>query len=289
MARDLFLGIDGGGTSTRARLVDGDGRRLGEGIAGSSNLTRGVVEAMASVVAAASEAVRAAGLVPEDLAGMVAGMGLAGANVPELADGFLALPSPFAAIVLQSDAVTACLGAHAGADGGILILGTGSQGLVLVDGQATTVGGWGFELSDDGSGAVLGRAAVRQALRAHEGVIPAGDLTRAIMARFHDDPAEAVVWARAAQPRDYGSFMPLILSAVQAGDPVASAIVAAGTAQVVGLLDRLVALGARRIALMGGLAAVYPPYLPGRLTHLLVPAAGDAMDGAVTLARRASR
>jgi glucosamine kinase len=70
------------------------------------------------------------------------------------------------------DAVIACIGAHGGRDGGIVIIGTGSAGLALVEGRVVKVGGYGFPISDEASGADLGLQALRMALRAHDGRTP---------------------------------------------------------------------------------------------------------------------
>ena len=59
-----------------------------------------------------------------------------------------------------------------------------------------------------------------------------------------------------------------------------------GVAAVGMMLDRLLQLGARRIALMGGLAAPYKPFLPPKYDGVLVEPQGDAMAGALTLARQ---
>jgi glucosamine kinase len=150
------------------------------------------------------------------------------------------------------------------------------------------VGGWGFALSDDGSGALLGRAAIRAAMLAIEGLAPKSELTAAIMAQFGRDPATAVVWARTATPRDYGSFAPLVFEHAGRGDTVAGALVAASAAALATMLDRLIELGATRIALMGGLAGPHQPHLPERFAPLLVAPRGDAMDGAIALARRSA-
>ena len=113
----------------------------------------------------------------------------------------------------------------------------------------------------------------------------ASDLTRAILARFHDDPAQAVLWSKSATPRDYGSFAPLVFE--RAGrDSVADFLIAGAIGSIVAMLDRLVFLGAPRIALMGGLAKPDRPFLPVRYDDILVQAKGDAMDGALMLARQ---
>ncbi|CAM5770197.1 glucosamine kinase GspK [Labrys miyagiensis] len=285
MSGPYFLAIDGGGTNTRARLSDESGRILGEGLSGSSNLTLGTEITGPAIADAGDKALAAAGLPPEARARVHAGMGLSGANVPALAEGIRGFPFGYQSIALASDAVTACLGAHAGEDGGILILGTGSQGLALAGGKETAVGGWGFALSDEASGAILGRAAIRASILSIDALAPSSDLTRLIMARFHDDPSEAVLWSKTATPRDYGSFAPMVFRAAR-GDGVADHLIAGAVGSIVTMLDRLIHLGAPRIALMGGLAAPYRPFLPTRYDDVLVEPRGDALDGALTLARR---
>ncbi len=281
----MFLGIDGGGSGCRARLVDARGRPLGEGVAGAANLTLGVEIAAAAIRAAADLAFRAAGVPLARQAEVPAGMGLAAANVPSLAEAFARLALPFHSVVLASDAVTACLGAHGGRDGAILILGTGSQGIAMVGGVATAIGGWGFAVSDDASGAALGRGAVRAAVAAVDGLVARTGLTAAMMTSFGDDPAGATDWARTATPRDYAAFAPLVLDHAADGDEVAVALLRQTAREVDVLLGRLVALGASRVALMGGLARPYAPWLsPTFQPHLVAPE-GDALDGAIRLAR----
>lgn len=286
MQQRYLLGVDGGGTRCRARLTDGEGRVLGEGSGGPANLTLGVNVALAELMEAAQAARRAAGLAEDIFAHAHAGLGLAGANVPELARAVEAADLPFSTWTVASDAEIACLGAFDGEDGGILILGTGSQGIAHVGGRMTTVGGWGFYLSDDASGAILGRAAIRHALKAAERLAPASPLTDAIMARFDHKPANIAHWGPTAKPSDYGSFVPLIVDHFGRGDRVATALVEAAVADATGLIDRLLDLGAGRIALMGGLAAIFRPHLPARLASCLAEPRGDALDGALLMARR---
>jgi glucosamine kinase len=283
----MWMGIDGGGTSCRARLVDRNGAILGEGAAGAANLTLGVDVAVAAIRAAARLAFDRAGLSHSELMARArAGVGLAGANLPSLAEAIRKVPLGFASVVVASDAVTACLGAHRGRDGAILILGTGSHGLAISNGRATSVGGWGFALADDASGATLGRSAVRSAIAACDGLGPRSALTERIMGGFGHDPAEAAIWATTAEPRDYGAFAPLVFELAATGDEVAATILRDAAARVDAMLGRLAELGGPRIALMGGLARPYGPWLASGSRRLLVEPAGDAMDGAVLLARR---
>ena len=285
MPQQFYIGLDGGGTASRARLTDRDGHVLGEGLSGSSNLTLGVGVAAASIRAACDAAIAASAFKNISYAQIHAGLGLAGANVPELAAALRNIPFGFASMKLASDAEIACLGAHGGADGAILILGTGSQGLALIKGETKTIGGWGFLIGDDGSGAQLGRAAIRAALRAHEGWGPASPLTAQIMARFNASPSEMVIWAAQATPRDYGHFAPWVLEARRKGDQVAEVLINYSLADVSAMIAALVALGASRVALMGGLAEFYGEMLPHSMRAHLVSPQADALEGAILLAR----
>lgn len=280
----LFLGIDGGGTSCRARLADAAGRVLGEGVGGPSNLTTDLARAAVSIGEATRGALQAAGLGEDVLPRIRAGFGMAGGNSPAEAGALARWDFGFADQRVASDAEIACLGAHGTADGAILILGTGSQGVARIGGETRRVGGWGFALSDTGSGALLGRAAARRALLAHEGVLPGSRFTEALMARFAFDPPTMLTWALKAIPRDFGELAPLVFADAESGDPVAGELLAEAVRDVSDLLDRLVALGARRIALMGGLAKPYRAHLPARFSAVLVEPSGDALDGALVLA-----
>jgi glucosamine kinase len=277
------LGIDGGGTGCRARFTDARGRVLGEGHAGPANLSLGVDVALGSILRASLKALRQAGLNERALAHTDAGMGLAAANVPKHREAFERTTLPFRSVRVHSDAETACLGAHRGRDGAILILGTGSQGVLYQQGSFTTVGGWGFALSDSGSGAILGRASVRRALLAQQGVESASPFTDSIMERFKNDPSVMLEWSTTAKPGDWATFAKDAFAFAHDGDAVALDLVRQNAETVSRMLDRLIDMGARRICLMGGVAEPTRPYLPCRLRSVLAEPEGDALDGALLL------
>ncbi len=284
-ATQFYLGLDGGGSGCRARLFDQHGVVHGAGEGGPANLSTDFNGAKLAITEAAAAAVVAAGLLPEDLLQMRAVLGLAGGNVPSLRAALEESDLPFAAFAVRSDAEIACLGAHGGADGGILILGTGSQGILQTAGRLQTVGGWGFSISDTGSGAILGRALVRRALLAHEGVEAASSLTKEVMAEFDHHPEEMLSFGLAARPADWARFCPMLFAAAEANDPVALKLVLEHTRDVTKLLQRMAGLGAERIVLMGGLAAATQPYLGPEASAWLVDAQGDAVDGAWQVAQ----
>jgi glucosamine kinase len=282
----LFIGVDGGGTGCRARVADGEGRVLGHGIAGPATLRFGIERASAEVQRASVSALADAGLEPEDLGAAHAAVGLAGVSRKGVLEGLSARPHPFRSVVYAHDATIACIGAHGARDGGIVIIGTGSVGLARVGGREIRVGGYGFPISDEGSGADLGLAAVRTALRAHDARAIGSPLTRDVMMRFHDDPLDAVAWMEHATATDYATFAPLVMRHADAGDTVACAIVGAAAEQIDGLVRRLIECGAPAVALLGGLAPPMQRWLAADVRRRLVAPEGDAVDGALYLARR---
>lgn len=177
----LFIGVDGGGTGCRARIEDAEGRVLGTGIAGPAAVRLGIDKSMAALQSASLAAAAEAGLPPEALASMDAGIGLAGIGRKGALEQIMAQPHPFRSVVYVNDANIACIGAHGGRDGGIVIIGTGSVGFAVVGGREIRVGGYGFPISDEGSGADLGLQAIRVALRANDGRVVATGFTREVM------------------------------------------------------------------------------------------------------------
>ena len=289
MATDgiLFLGVDGGGTGCRARLVDAAGAVLGEGKAGAANIRLGLDASWGQILRATDQALGEAGLDRTALPRIRTGLGLAGITGPVDIARVVGSAPPFAGVAAETDAHTACLGAFGGRDGAILILGTGSAGYAIVDGRSHPIGGWGFEISDDGSGAQLGRESVRAAVRAYDGLGPTSDFTVAIMARLGGHPPDVVAWVNGAKPGDYGSMAPLAIEFARRGDPVAVALVRQAVAHVDNFIRRLIELSAGRVALMGGLGPVLETWLDDTVRGVLAAPEGDAMDGAVLLARRA--
>lgn len=282
----LFIGIDGGGSGCRARISDGGGRTLGRGAGPPAAVRLGVARALEAVHAAVLAAAEDAGLPPEALRRAHAVAGIAGIGRKSVLEQLRAEPGTFASIAYVNDATIACVGAHGGRDGGIVIAGTGSVGLALLGGREIRVGGYGFPISDEGSGADLGLRAIRCSLRAQDGRIAATGLTKDVMAGFSGDPFEAVAWADSATATDYAKFAPLVMNHAEAGDRLACTIVGNAAQEIEGLATRLAARGVQRIALLGGLAPRLTAWLSADVQQLLVPSEGDAIDGALTLARR---
>jgi glucosamine kinase len=285
MTHPLFIGIDGGGTGCRARIEDQGGNVLGMGIAGPATTRLGLDKLLQAIETAYRSAIAEAELSDDAVRTMRAGIGIAGYGRKGFPEKLQAAPLPFACAVFTTDAMAACLGAHDGADGGIVIVGTGSVGIARVGGREVRVGGYGFPISDEGSGADLGLHAVRLALRAQDGRHETGPLLRAVMARFADDPSDAVAWMDSATATDYATFAPLVMRHADLGDPVGRRIVQNAAEQIDGLVRALLERGAPRVALLGGLASAIEAWLAPDVRRRLSPALRDAMSGAIALAR----
>lgn len=283
-----YIGVDGGGTGCRARVEDADGNVLGAGVSGPATTRLGLDAAMASIETAIGAAMEEAGLTTQDRARIHAGIGLAGIGRKGAREALLARPHAFASQSFASDGLIACIGAHAGQDGGIVIVGTGSFGLARVAGQEVRVGGYGFPISDEGSGADLGLQAIRLALRAHDGRHDFTPLLTDVLARFGHDPFEAVAWMDRATATDYATFAPLVMRHADNGDPAGRRIVQGAAEQIDGLVRALVERGAPRIALIGGLSSAIEPWLAPDVRRRLKPVDMDAVSGAILMAREAA-
>lgn len=282
-----FLGVDGGATRCRARLRAASGAMLAQTSGPAANIYVDYSGALAAVRTAIARTLHEAGLSPRGSRDVAVGLGLAGVSTGAEAARIVADLSALegvASVRAANDAVTACLGAHRGADGGIVIAGTGSAGLARIGGRESVVGGRGFLLGDDGSAARIGAEAVRAALRAFDGLGPSTPLTRSAMGRFSDDAEVAMQWALTARPSDYGVFAPLVIEAAAVGDEVGGPIVEAAALALGALTRAIQRLGAERIALVGGLGQAIRPHLSAELSAILRQPLFDATDGAILLA-----
>jgi glucosamine kinase len=281
-----FLGVDAGGTASKSRLSDESGAILGEGRGGPANTRIGIEALHAQLVDVSMQAVKAAGLTEADAAQVQCGMGIAGINRMGMKAQIQALPFPFATVQFTSDAMIANLGAHLGGDGATLIIGTGSVGMIKRGEDTYSIGGYGFPISDEGSGAALGLSAIRHALRALDGRTRPSPLSQAITREFDHAIPRVIAWMDEAAPGDYASFAPLVMDYADNGDEIALSIVRDAALHVERFIETIMAKGATRCVLMGGLAERMRPWLRARIVAQLSEPLGDALDGAQILAGR---
>jgi glucosamine kinase len=287
MAGPLFLGVDGGGTRCRARLETADGKVLGRGVSGPASMRFGIDVASASIMTATGQALAEAGLNEAALGSIYAGMGLAGTGQLGARDALDSWKHPFAGAWFEGDGYLAWLGAFGGGDGGIVVCGTGSIGITY-KGRTIRVGGYGFPVSDEGSGAHIGLNAVRYALRTLDGRSQSTEFAKEILSRFNADPAVVVRWSETATPTDYAAFAALVIKYSELGEVAATRLLRDAAAHIAGLAEAVLARGAPRVALVGGLVEYIRPYLPAETAAKLAEPQADAMAGGIMLAKQKS-
>jgi glucosamine kinase len=212
------------------------------------------------------------------------GAGLAGVNIPRVADEMSQWQHPFAALRLETDVHIACLGAHGGADGGIIVAGTGSVAYCYRHGQGKSFGGHGFAVGDKGSGAWLGFRAMQSVLLAVDRLGPETSLLESVEVELNATGLGLVDAMSGAKPRAYGALAPLVLECADQGDDVAVTIVQDG-ADYLGLLaGRLLEEGATRLCMLGGLAPRMLPWMPAGIREQMSQPMAEADVGAVHLA-----
>lgn len=283
----LFVGVDGGGSRCRVRVRSAGGTVLAEREGGTANVYLDEQTALSNIrstIADALAAVPRPGAEPGTEARLRLGLGLAGVSSAHVGAKVAHDLGDLGTVAVVRDTEIACLGAHGGQDGGLIVAGTGSGAIARVGGRSVAIGGRGFLLGDDGSGARLGLAAWRRALRAHDGLEPETPLTRTLMAQFDHDPVATIQWGRTARSSDFAMTVPLVFSCAQDGDPTALDLLAATAAALAELGAALRRVGAERLCITGGLAEPIRPYLPAPLREQLQPALFDPLDGALLLA-----
>ncbi|EKZ9225232.1 N-acetylglucosamine kinase [Vibrio vulnificus] len=280
----LYVGIDGGGTSCRARIKDAQGHFIGEAKSGSANIMLGASVAMESILSAIQDAATQGGLSTQDFSRMHVGLALAGAEHKASWQSFMQQTHPFASMTLNTDAYGACIGAHNGQDGAIMIAGTGSCGIFLQGTTQHVVGGREFPISDQGGGAVMGLRLIQQVLLAQDGIRENTPLCKHVMTHFHHDVDAIVEWSKTALPRDYGQFSPAIFQHAEQGDALAIEMLKQTAQDIEMFLIALNKRGATRICLMGSIAERIVKWLSPPVQQWIVEAQYDAIEGALMFA-----
>ena len=281
----LLIGVDGGGTGCRVAAGTLAKGVLGRAEGGRANATSDPALAIRNVLETVHAAAQVAGFSAEALNDAVAHIGLAGVMTADDSTR-IANALPFAHASVTDDRPTAIAGALGDQDGYLLAIGTGTIVASSQRGEFTYVGGWGFQISDQSSGAWLGNMALRRTILCHDGLTSHSDLTHGLLLRFNDDPNEIVRFAAGATPRDYATLAPKIVEAANAGDLWGLTIMKEGADYLVQALSTLGFLPGDALCLTGGVGPHYAPYLPAEALRGRVSSRGGSLDGAFQLAAR---
>ena len=291
MPENIYIGIDGGATKCKARIEDEAGNLLGQAVGGPANIRLSVSDSWQSIYASIAPILSTSGISLQDRNyHFHVTLGLAGCEVQGAREAFLATTHPFTTLQLTSDAHVACIGAHAGEDGAIIIVGTGVVGYQIHHQQANKVGGWGFPHDDEGGGAWLGLEAARMTFQWLDKRRQKSALVEEVFAFFKNDLNEFTHWANRANSNEFARLAPLVINHSLSNDVIANQLMMTAAAAVDNVGQALAQLNAENTqplpcSLFGGIAPFIEPWLSAQLRARLTPRQGDANNGAILLAR----
>lgn len=260
----FFVGVDGGGSSTRVIIASEDGTICGIGKAAGSNPNdRGVAAAASSLQSAFSAAWGKAGIAPRPLDSVF--LGIAGsttfrkqASLAPLVDWI-----PLAAgahLEVDNDLRIALAGGLSGRPGIVVIAGTGSAGYGRnAHGQTWQAGGWGSLLDDLGSGYWLGLGGLKALIQAYDGRGSSTVLEKTILPELGlRNAVDIPSWIKKLEsPREsIAKLGVLVFEAADKGDPSATAILKEGASHLArigsALADRLFPETVAELVFTGG-------------------------------------
>jgi len=217
----IFIGIDGGGTKTSG-LIGDESSILGRGVSGPSNVVRvGEVRARESLAEVIAEACESAKINPKDVSRTC--IGIAGGARPQVAETVKRIAAKVVGgeIAVVGDMVIALEAAFHGGPGVVVIAGTGSIAYGRNAARETArAGGWGFEISDEGSAHWIGRNAASRAMRAYdEG--ESGSVLERMMKVWDVKVMDEMILVANMPGAGFAELFPEIVSAAETGERLA--------------------------------------------------------------------
>lgn len=234
----IFLGIDAGGSQTTCAVGDETTVIATATTEGSNVIRWGEAEARTQLHEAIQQACASANVKLAKVRRICVGM--AGAARPVISSVVKEMVAEIfpGDVEVVGDMVIAMEAAFAGKSGVIVIAGTGSIAYGKnKDGHTARAGGWGFAISDEGSGHWIGRNAVSGVMRAQDEdeASPTG-LALSILHAWHlQNLDELVRTANASPSPDFSNLFPHVLTAADAGDPIARTVLTQAGAELAGL------------------------------------------------------
>jgi len=283
--KPLFMGIDGGGTKCRVRIESSTGQLLGTGLGGTANPSQGLTTVAKSIITATQQALANANLPISAMQTMVVGAGLAGLHLPQYHQLMMNWKHPFKALFLTDDLQTALLGAHHGNEGAVVIAGTGFSAMSLVNGEKTSIGGYGFLMADHCSGSWIGHQAVQAVLLDIDNLAEKTSLTAMLEEKFNGRGCQLANALVGASPKDYGEIAPLVFIAAEKQDQIANKILNQSRQFISRVICLLAKSKPARISIIGGIAQRLQTSFSEDILSKLSPAIQSPEQGAIHFAK----
>jgi glucosamine kinase len=284
MVGSLIFCVEGGGTKSRARLVDRAGTTRAEAEGGPCNPSTGLDRALAAFMTLWRHCMATVGVDPHESADVVLSIGAAGLYMPTARAKFLAAIPRFAQSFTSSDGYAALIGAGGGKPCGLIVMGTGVAGHRLwPNGLSVQRDGWGWIGGDRGGGVWLGIKAVRHTLAVIDGVQQRDGLSDSVLASV-GGPARLSVMMSGVTPDRFAALAPVVLGAAAQGIHTAIAIRQQAIEHLTALAGVLDIGDDDTSYATGGLAAIFAPDVSNRLGHDIATPESDAMHGCYLIA-----
>lgn len=285
MVQKYIIGIDGGGTKTLGRiekLSTGESHTIQAGASSLSNDFANAQIVLKELIEKLLLKFEASALNVHVFIG-VAGGGVAN-QANQLKDE---LPFAFASLDVVNDAKTSLYGANNGEPIAVVALGTGSVGARLDEnGKEHYVGGWGFPIGDEASGAKLGFNAIQKLLSDMNWHNKAVSVTAIkLTEKLGNDKQQIANWLAQAQAKDYATLSADVF-ALHHSCPVANNLIEQHVADTEKLIQQTRLDSHVDVVIMGGLAQLTLPLLNDRIRAYCKLTGGSSLDGACFLAKQ---
>jgi len=261
----VILGIDGGGTNTRAAIV-ADGKVVGSGQSGSIKRLRvGAEAAEANLRSVLKEVFSQAGVRSVN----AATCGVASATMPGITEWITAVFDDFgvARSEVVGDEVIALDAAFQGGPGILQIAGTGSNTVGRApDGSRESAGGWSSRLGDEGSGYWIGLHSIRRALHAYDREEPQGVLKRVGEIWGTPDMDDFINKGDGTPGPDFAALAPAINELAEAGDPVSVGVLRQAAADLVAFVLLVRSKLMRKHQIAGEIPVAWTGSVIGKMT-----------------------
>lgn len=272
-----IIGIDGGGTKCKASLYNLAGNKMGESIAGPANVFADFEQAIESIVMSSKDVLEAYNVSHQQkimLNDCILSAGCAGAGIEAAYKRFMSWEHPFKNIHLSTDIHFSCIAANLNQACALIVVGTGSC-IAFYDKQQTNksvinsdntaplevkqIGGHGFLLGDNASGAWLGKKALAWFLQAIEGKVNDSALFEALQAKLGSDVSALIEQYGRANGSAFGQLVPVLVMVKEESDNV-QAWVQEGADYLAGVIEEHINED-QPIFIDGGMASLYQPIL----------------------------
>ena len=242
----LVIGVDGGGTSAKGVILDGNGNEVARGASSGAVVTLQDPDSAATAVASAVRSAAMAGGVQLPVSVLWAGLAGAGSQTArQVMEDKLSGRGLADVVRVGTDVEAAFYDAFRSGPGVLLIAGTGSIAWGRnEEGQIHRAGGWGEDLGDEGSGFAIGRDALRALLRFEDGRGGPTSLKGPLLDYLGlDESRDLISWISSATKGQVSALAPLVVREASGGDKVAKGILSLAVAElqthVDGILEQL--------------------------------------------------